>query len=225
MIISSMAKFRLALTIPLFFAMAGCTMKPDSQRLKDELFAAARIGHRGLLKHLLAEGINPLWTDHAGNNALVIAGLNKQWSTVNFLLDAKFPLMARDSVGNTLLHTAAYQGNIAEIEYLIKRGIPVDVRNLRHSTPLHLATDNNQLSAVKFLIDRGANIDAQNEAKETSLYVAAWKGNLEIYKFLLKSHAKKDLRPLHSESIEKYLEESGHPDLKLAFAGATRSIN
>lgn len=104
--------------------------------------------------------------DHA---ALAEAAAHGQTEAVRFMLDAGFPLDARDRDGATPLHAAALSGSANVVRLLISRGADIEARDTTyHSTPLDWATvgsglgradnpDPDWIATIRALIEAGAS--------------------------------------------------------------------
>lgn len=89
----------LTLMIALLLTMTGC-----SQGLKTEdaaLIAAARTGHPGTVRDMLASGANVNVRDEHGNTALIEAARNGHDDVVRTLLGAGADVKAKNDEGKT----------------------------------------------------------------------------------------------------------------------------
>ena len=99
--------------------------------------------------------------------ALVHAADTRRFDAVRLMLDAGWPVDARDEHGATALHWSAWHGNAGIVRALLRRGAPLDVREGRHDArPLDWAIhgsvncwhqdDTDHAAVVEALLGAGA---------------------------------------------------------------------
>jgi ankyrin repeat protein len=107
----------LMLLFTLLLTLTGCR-----QGLKTEdaaLIAAARTGHPGTVRDMLASGANVNVRDEHGNTALIEAARNGHDDVVRTLLGAGADVKAKNDEGKTALMLAA-QGGHEETAQLVR---------------------------------------------------------------------------------------------------------
>lgn len=104
------------------------------------LLFAVRGGHRGVVRYLLAQGVDPDGMDpttrRTGLHAAAEIG---DAELVRELLDHGASLQARDARGDSPLHRAALRLRVAAARLLLARGAHPSARNARGEQPLDLA--------------------------------------------------------------------------------------
>lgn len=106
--------------LALLFALAAC-----GKGLKTEdaaLIAAARTGHPGTVRDMLASGANVNVKDEHGNTPLIEAARNGHDDVVRTLLAAGADVKAKNDDGQTALMLAARGGHDDEAQLLRRAG-------------------------------------------------------------------------------------------------------
>lgn len=178
------------------------------------LFYAAREGHLGAVRALLAagatnragvDGATPLSIScHLGNEAcakeLIAAG-------------AHVDDMGR---GFTALFAAAQEGHVGIASALIAAGASVDLRSTDGFAPIFIAASENRPAVVKVLLAAGATPDNLTFERVSPLLVAAEEGNLEVCRMLLEAGANPTLRANDGwDPVSVAKKRSKHACLKL----------
>jgi cytohesin len=177
------------------------------------LHLAARGGHTGIVRALLAAGLDPNvkargktpWMEaEAGGHAetaqvlaataappdIFQAALGGSVETVAALLAADPALArARSAAGHTPLHSAAAGGHEPVVRLLVDQGADVNALDERHMAPLHLAAQEGYEGIVALLLERGADVNGgqtpERQAGFTPLHTASMSGHLGIMRLLL----------------------------------------
>lgn len=111
---------RLILLLALLFALSGCH---ESRSTEDSaLLAAARTGHSGTVKDMIASGADVNVRDEHGNTALIEAARNGHDDVVEALLNAGADMKAKNRDGKTALMLATQGGHEDTAQVLRERG-------------------------------------------------------------------------------------------------------
>jgi len=147
---------------------------------------AAREGHVGLLRWLLAHGAGANALGCNDHPAIVLATLAGHIEIVDLLLDAHAdPNRSRAVGGETALHAAAIGRSPEIVHRLVEAGAQLNVHTAKHvesdllwnvtlasDTPLHLAACYGPAPIVEALLALGANPRLDNYRQETPLACA-----------------------------------------------------
>jgi len=73
----------------------------------------------------------PAYNDHCRFNLtpLLLAAANGHLSVVEYLINQKADINAKDDIGNTHLHYAAVNGHLSVVEYLINQKADINAKN------------------------------------------------------------------------------------------------
>ena len=82
-------------------------------------------------------------------------------SVVEYLVNQKADIDAKDKDDLTPLHYAAENGHLSVVEYLVNQKADINVKAKEDWTPLHYAANNGHLSVVENLFIQKADINAQ----------------------------------------------------------------
>jgi len=100
-------------------------------------------------------------------------------SVVEYLVNQKVDINAKDNYDNTPLHFAAqgiceyyHGGSLSVVEFLVNRKADINAKNRDGWTPLHWAAENDHLSVVKYLVNKNAEINANTNDYDTPLDLA-----------------------------------------------------
>lgn len=108
---------------------------------------------------------------------------------VQYLLDQKLKLRARDSYGESALHRAAYAGQARTVALLLQNGADalLQTKDKDGWTPIMMAAAwGGNVACLQLLQKRGANIQALTKQGENLLMFAADRGHTRMTKYLLK---------------------------------------
>lgn len=154
-------------------------------RTSSALRAAAKYGHVGTLKLLLASGAAVGGSDsNDGFTALHEALIARRIEAMRVLIAAKAPLEARDRNGRTPLHWGAYAYRPLEKHVYEKLGSP-------HGT---MYVDPGEATGIYLLLDAGAKIDTVDPAGDTPLHEAAMLGSVRGAEALLARGARVNVK-------------------------------
>ena len=115
---------------------------------------------------------------------------------VNFLLQNRAEVNARNDRDWTPLHAAAFNGHLEVVKLLLTKGANVNARVINGCTPLQYAVENGHEMIAIILLKHGANVNAMNKFNCTPLHHAAKNGFEEIVKYLLKNKANASIATL-----------------------------
>lgn len=137
----------------------------------DDLFVAVIRDDVGLLKSLLARGVDPNTRDPKGMPALLVAVRRESPRVFQTLLaHPDIDVNAVNAAGESALMLTAIAGDLEASQQLIARGATV-----QHSgwSPIHYAASGPSTALVRMLLERGASIDAEAPNGTTPLMLAA----------------------------------------------------
>lgn len=164
---------------------------------------AALTGDEAVLRHLLAEGVDPSLADGQQSRPLHAAAVADRPDAVRLLLAHGADRDALDSLESTALHHAAAAESIAAMETLLGAGALLEVRDCLGYTPLGRAAHSASAAALRCLIEHGADVNAVADEGRTALHIAASYANVELVEALLAHRADPNQRnddgqtPLH----------------------------
>lgn len=127
---------------------------------------------------LIAAGANPELVNTAGQNALILAVLSNDLTTLKTLVESMqqagqtLDFNQQDKQGLSLLHYAIKQQNLALLEYLLKAGANPELADQAQRTALFYALEQNDLAPVKMLVEHQASLNAKDQAQRTPLLYA-----------------------------------------------------
>lgn len=126
------------------------------------------------VKHLLEAGADLKATDGRGWNALMVAAIQGNLTTVEYLVARGLEGNHRAHDGLTaLMVSSGYEGGGSLVEVLVKAGTDVNARDREGMTPLMHASDGVETTAkVKALLDAGADPFLKDMKGRTALDIA-----------------------------------------------------
>jgi len=170
------------------------TIAPD---FEGNIFEAAAKGKLRSIIYLLAHGTNvnkmfpqqlyDVWwmTDCA---PLHFSARYGHLSVVEYLVDQKADINAKDNGGWTPLHYAAANGQLNVVEYLVNQKADINAKDVIRKTPLHWAAEKDHFSIVENLLHHGA--DFRDGIKgQNYLHWAVEKGHLGVVECLVNQKA------------------------------------
>jgi len=89
-------------------------------------------------------------------------------SVVEYLVNQKADINAKDKNDWTPLHYAAQKGHLSVVEYLVNQKADINTKDEDNKTPLHYAARYGHLSVVEYLVNHGADIHEMNSCLGTS---------------------------------------------------------
>ncbi|XP_024871481.1 uncharacterized protein LOC112454357 isoform X3 [Temnothorax curvispinosus] len=180
------------------------------------LYHAIMNNHIAVAKILFKKYVNVDINENIdGFTPLHVAAKGGHLELVNFLLQNKADVNARNDMYSTPLHGAA--SNCLEVvSALILNGANVNARSISGITPLHCAVDYGHEKIVNILLEHGANVNAVDIDNETPLILAAIYGHEEIVKTLLKSKANANIANVASMTPLHFAAQNGHLGIVVA---------
>ena len=125
----------------------------------------------------------------------------REWSSVESILDAKWPIFPnfsrlrsteREYEGRVWKHSAQncrVWGDVRAIESLISAGADINERNEDGMTALHHAVAQDHPEAVRRLVELGASLDIRDNAGNTVRALATGLRNRSVIAYLAKHGA------------------------------------
>lgn len=160
----------------------------DRQKIKDELFSAARKGDFTTVKDLLEKYPDMKNTKETGGWTLLHVAYNSR-ELVEYLIENGADIEARSDGQWTPLHNQAYKGHRDGVELLLEHGADIEAKTSFGHTPLLSSIRWDRIEVTKFLIEKGANINPTTELGRTPLIISAVEGNSEMARLFLDSDA------------------------------------
>ncbi|MBN1271351.1 MAG: ankyrin repeat domain-containing protein [Candidatus Aminicenantes bacterium] len=160
----------------------------DRQKIKDELFAAARKGDLSTIKNLLEKYPDMKNAKESGGWTLLHASNNSR-ELVEYLIKNGLDIEAQSDGQWRPLHNQAYKGHLAGVELLLQNGADIEAKTSFGHTPLLSSLRWDRIEVTKLLIEKGANVNPATELGRTPLIISAVEGNAELTRLLLDSDA------------------------------------
>ncbi|XP_067623254.1 uncharacterized protein [Eurosta solidaginis] len=143
---------------------------------------------------------------------------------VNFLLQNKADVNARNDRDWTPLHAAALNGHLEIVNALILKGANVNASVIDGCTPLHYAIENGHEKVANILLKHGANANVVDKTyNNTPLHYAAKDGHEKIVKALLINKANASITTVEGITPLHFAVQSGH--LKIVVALLEHGVN
>ncbi|XP_067618406.1 uncharacterized protein [Eurosta solidaginis] len=143
---------------------------------------------------------------------------------VNFLLQNKADVNARNDRDWTPLHAAALNGHLEIVNALILKGANVNASVIDGCTPLHYAIENGHEKVANILLKHGANANVVDKTyNNTPLHYAAKDGYEKIVKALLINKANASITTVEGITPLHFAVQSGH--LKIVVALLEHGVN
>jgi ankyrin repeat protein len=165
-----------------------------AEQSEDEVdfFRAVQIDRAGVVKKLLAKGLDPNIRDPSGETGLIAAMRYEAWNVGRLLMvQPGIDLEARAPNGNTALMMAAFRQNKAMAQDLIAQGAQV---NQTGWTALHYAAAAGSVELTSLLLEHYAYIDCESPSGMTPLMIAAREGQEAVVALLLEQGADATLK-------------------------------
>jgi Ankyrin repeats (3 copies)/Heterokaryon incompatibility protein (HET)/NACHT domain len=139
--------------ILLSFLIESGQSAPDTVDIDNQtpLSWAAKRGHEGIVKLLLAKGADPAAADLLARTPLHQASAGGHVDVAKLLLAKGANTAAADSGGWTPLHQASMGGCVDVVKLLLEKGADVDAADSGGWTPLHQALASGRVDVVKLL--------------------------------------------------------------------------
>jgi ankyrin repeat protein len=147
--------------------------------------------------------------------------------TVQYLLEKRADINAKDDQGWTALHMAVRRGALVYVQYLVEQGVDIKAKDKEGRTALHLAAGSGFLNTVQYLVEQGADIEAKDEQGETALHMATCNASADIpseclvdtgnrpggtVQYLLEQGADKEAKNNNGEKAIDIVLKSNHSD-------------
>ena len=159
----------------------------DDHDYSELLLEAIKRDDRGIVEHLLEEGVDLENSDVNEDTPLHVAAQHGSANVVKCLLDRETDHSALNANGETPLHIAAMEGRSGIVSILLDSGSDVHIKSkFTLQTPLHIAVDNEQFDTIVTLLQYGAFISAKDWEEETPIHLAARDSTADILGTLLK---------------------------------------
>jgi ankyrin repeat protein len=157
-----------------------------SDRAREEMLRSASFkGDLGIVRELIAQGVNLTAKDHNGWNALSYACAKGHLDITQVLLAAGADVNIKDQSGCTALSEAAYWGHLEIVNILLSAGAEVNgIDNEEGSIPLFKTIYFERTSILEVLLAAGANPSLRNEDGKTVLEFAVEQQKMEIVEVL-----------------------------------------
>jgi len=124
---------------------------------------AASANNPGLIRHLVAQGMDPNWRDAGGTGALSAAAFNDNEACARVLLELGCDPNARDRQGQTILHDYQIFGAPSVLAAVLEGGADPTIADDEGNTPLHCAAEAEKVSVARALLEHGADPRAVNK--------------------------------------------------------------
>ncbi len=157
---------------------------------------------------------NPSLRFDEGQTPLHVAVILGEYAMVEYLINNKAAVSAKDSSGATALHEAVRYGHLEIVNLLLDNGADVNARDSLGKTPLLIITpENNQFEIYEALLSSGADLNATDSFGDTALHIATLtEANVSVIEYLFSKGAdinernKKGITPL-AQAVEKRIAE------------------
>jgi len=114
--------------------------------------------------------------DRDGRTLLINAAFYNCPHVIEYLIEHKVKLNAKDKVGYTALHAASQEGNIEIVEMLLKNGVDVNATNFFGNSPLMVVRMIKEpLKIISLLLSYGADPYQKNNYGNSAADVFASK--------------------------------------------------
>jgi ankyrin repeat protein len=204
----------------------GCGRSPKENEQALRRAARQHDPNTGLIKALIAEGVNLDARDITGKTVLFDVAGSGNVEIAQLLVAFGANVNLPDHWQITPLHIALQRGRIEVARFLISAGAQVTVPTYDGETPLHTATKRGEFEIVRLLLNRGAKVNALTDTAESPLLWAASEGRYEIARVLIAEGADVNTQggehfasPLHMAA------EIGHKPLVRLLLDSTVRIN
>jgi ankyrin repeat protein len=152
-------------------------------RSKDSLLAAVVRGDTSAVKNLLGGGANPNETDDQLVPVLMIAALNSDIATMEFLVKYGAKVDAVQENWTILMH-ATLNNQPASLEYLLRHGANPNFTDHLGTTALMIAALEGFDEIAQSLVESGATLDARDHRGNTALRNAELSGKPSMKRLL-----------------------------------------
>ena len=149
------------------------------------LHIAAELDKGGMVKTLVAAGVDIESKDNWGRTALHRAIISKRRDSFDTLLRNNAQIAAVDAKHVSSLHLAAEAGRVDMLETLLAKGAPRWDFDADGHQPIHSAVLGGNISAIEALVTERADLDKRTRSGETLLHLACLKKDMKVATYLL----------------------------------------
>ena len=149
------------------------------------LHIAAELDKGGMVKTLVAAGVDIESKDNWGRTALHRAIISKRRDSFDMLLQNNAQMAAVDAKHVSPLHLAAEAGRVDMLETLLAKGAPRWDFDADGNQPIHSAVLGGNISAIEALFTERADLDKRTRSGETLLHLACLKKDMKVATYLL----------------------------------------
>jgi ankyrin repeat protein len=114
-----------------------------------------------------------------GKSLLQLAIINNDNDIIDFLLNCKVSVNAKDSLCATAAHTAITMGNLPVLKKLVNHRCNINARDENGKTLLHYAVAQNNVEIVQYLVNKNVDLFAKDSNDKTAYQIAR---NNNMYK-------------------------------------------
>jgi len=126
--------------------------------------------------------------------------IKKDFEELEFLVNNRANVNARDAFGDTPLHDASVVGILDIVKFLVEKGANINAKNDEGETPLLNASIRGYFNIVQFLVEKGADVNAKNDEGKTPLLNASFYGYFNIVQFLVEKGADVNAKDNYNET-------------------------
>ena len=149
------------------------------------LHIAAEMDKGGMVKTLLAAGVDIESKDNWGRTSFHRAIISKRRDSFNTLLQSGAEIAAVDAKSVSSLHLAAQAGQADMIETLLANGAERWCLDADGNQPIHSAVRGRNPLAIEALVKERTDFDKRTKSGETLLHLACLEKDLELTKYIL----------------------------------------
>lgn len=132
--------------------------------INTKLWIAAASGDVGIIRGLIADGVDVMAMNDHGWTALHYAAWKDQANAVRVLIEAAAGLEAKTNAGWVPLHFAAWEVEGKAVQVLIDAGADIEARDQDDFTPLHFAAWDDEATGARAAIKAEAGIEIEERA-------------------------------------------------------------
>ena len=160
------------------------------------------------------------------DDALTMAAMQGDESTVAALLDAGANANAKDAIGVAPLHWGAFCGHAGVTGRLLAANADVHVRDQEGRTPLHVAAYESHTEVIAQLLKSGSDVMAPDKLSWTPLHCAVSNGGKAACKQLVDAGADPNRKDSEGKSSMDLAKHFGNTDVMalLESAQETREL-
>ncbi len=147
-----------------------------------------------------------------GDTPIIYAARCSSFSCLQFLLNEKARINAKNDYGDTALIVSCEYGNMKVAERLIAAGADIRASNNEGNSALHAAVSNEHIELVDLLVEK-EDINRMNNDGDTPLMLAVRSGNLEMVEFIMSKQADTKVRNRAGETAFTLASENGDREI------------